>query len=200
MHSVTGKAAVTAVAFNEKILDEYGKYAQNKSDQDTLIQIAMDFIEKQHSNIRLNRQYKILERTHKGSIKLIQESLFQAFRTKDKDFKDSLESVLKDFAPLATESPEALLGQLNKDTDPSSYAKSTAGVGDQLSGITLNMQNVKKGLIEEVSSEETCSNLLEPVYELVKSQASESPSLTLKINLPDVRSVAECELDISKVS
>ena len=187
------------MAFNTKILDEFGKYAHSKADQDTLVQIAMDYIENQHSNISLNRKYKILDKDHKGSVKLIQESLFQAFSTKDKDFNESLDSVIKDFAPLATESPESLLGQLNKSIEPEQYTKSTSNVGDQLSGIKLNTQPVKKGLIEEVSSKEICSNLPEPVYEITRSENPIAPLFNLKITLPDVKSVMECELDISQV-
>lgn len=192
---------MTAVAFNKTILDEYGKNSTNTIDQDTLIQIAMDFIEKQHSHIKLNRKYKILERSHKGSVKLIQESLFHAFRSKDQEVDENIANMMKDFAPLATENPESLLSQLNKQTNNSSdNFQTNGGINDQLSGIKLDTKPAKKGLIEEVSSETT--SLPEPVYKLTTVKSGDSDLtklLTLKIELPGVKSVGECELDISKV-
>ncbi|KAL4228678.1 PIH1 domain-containing protein 2 [Mactra antiquata] len=195
-----GKVAVTAVAFNEKILDEFGKNATNKSDQDTLVQIAMDFIESQHSYIKLNRKYKILERSHKGSVKLVQESLFHAFRAKDKEVDDNIADMIKGFAPLATENPESLLSQLNKENDSEVNHKQTNGtLNGQLSGITLDTKPAKKGLIEEVSS--MTVSLPQPIYKLTTVKSSDTnvtKSLLLKIELPGVKSVSECELDISK--
>lgn len=160
----------------------------------------MDFIEKQHSHIRLNRKYKILERTHKGSVKLIQESLFQAFRTKDKDYVENLDNVIKNFAPLATESPEALIGQLNIQKDQSEMKNGSASTSDKLPKISLDTKPVKKGLIEEVSN--TTVTLPEPSYDLsiVQNELQSSKCFLLKINLPGVKSVTECELDVSKVS
>lgn len=187
---------MTAVAFNEKILDECGKNPTNTADQDILIQIAMDFIEKQHSHVHLNRKYKILERSHKGSAKLIKESLFQAFQTKDETFNENLENVMKTFAPLATDSPESLIGQLHNPSDQSETVKSSDKITDKLSGITLNTKPVKRGLIEEVSNVNV--TLPEPIYDLSIVQRPRK-CFYLKINLPGVKSVTECELDISKV-
>lgn len=195
-----GKAAVTAVAFNEKVLKDYGIEPISTKDQDTLVQIAMDFIERQHSHVRLNRQYKILEKTHKGSIKMIQESLIHAFRTKERGTDDEMAKVLGSFAPMAMESPETLIGQLNTQNDQSESVKQTELASDRLSGITLNPQPVKKGLIEEIDS--TTKTLPEPVYEINTTRQDNTTSLTetviVKISLPGVKSVAECELDISK--
>ncbi|WAR04668.1 PIHD2-like protein [Mya arenaria] len=191
-----GKAAVTAVAFNQKVLDEFGRDPVRKSDQDILIQIAMDFIEKQHSHIKLNRKYKVLDRTHKGSVKMIQESLSQAFRTKDKDIDENLANMVKSFAPLATESPETLIGQLHKEESSENNLTTEHSFNENLSGIKLNTQPVKKGLIEEVTSNGSDASLPEPVYKLETSSAGDS--LTLRLELPGVKSVTECELDISK--
>ncbi|XP_045207538.2 PIH1 domain-containing protein 2-like [Mercenaria mercenaria] len=195
-----GSAAVTAVAFNEKILKEYGKNATNTADQDILIQIAMDFIEKQHPHVTLNRKYKILERSHKGSLKLIQESLFQAFQTKDKKHEENLEHVMKQFAPATLETPDMLLKQLynQDDNNDNEINKGADSVSGKLSGITLNTKPVGKGLIEEVSN--TTVTLPEPVYDLslVQTDLKSTKSFLLKIKLPGVKSVKECELDISK--
>ena len=193
-----GKAAVTAVAFNEKVLQDYGIEPVNATEQDTLIQIAMDFIEKQHSHVRLNRKYKILEKPHKGSVKMIQDTLINAFRKKEKGTDEDIAKFLGGFAPLATESPESLIGQLNTQNDQSETMKQTEMASDRLSGITLNTQPTKKGLIEEINSGDT--SLPEPVYELSVNSFDNTDVIRIKVSLPGVRSVAECELDISKVS
>ena len=200
MKLIAGSAAVTAVAFNEKVLADYGRDPTNTTDQDTLIQIAMDFIEKQHSHVKLNRKYKILEKTHKGSIKMIQEALTHAFRTKDKDIDNETAKVLGNFAPLGMESPESLIGQLNSQNDQSDTIKQTELASDRMSGISLNPQPIKKGLIEEIDSSE--KSLPEPVYEINISRddgTKLTETITVKISLPGVTSVSQCELDISKV-
>ncbi|KAH3699174.1 PIH1 domain-containing protein 2-like [Dreissena polymorpha] len=193
-----GKAAVTAVAFNEKVLAEYGRDATNKSDQDTLIQIAMDFIERQHSHIKINREYKILDRTHKGSMKMIQESLLQAFRSKDKDYEENIANMVKNFAPLATESPETLLGHLHTDDEVTSMYAKNGTLVDDIKGIKLDTKPVRKGLIEEVSSTNIMPSLPKPAYDLTHQIIDGNECLVLKIQLPGVPSVNECELDISK--
>ena len=161
----------------------------------------MDFVEKQHSHVRLNRKYKILEKTHKGSVKMIQDTLIHAFKTKEKGTDEDIAKVLGGFAPLATENPESLIGQLNTQHDQSDTVKQTEVASDRLSGITLNTQPTKKGLIEEINSE--VKSLPEPVYELSITSVDDTAimeTITVKISLPGVRSVAECELDISKVN
>lgn len=191
-----GKVAITAVAFSEKMLEDYGKNAVNKNDQDTLIQIAMDFIEKQHENIKIKRKYTILDSPYKGSVKMIQESLTQAFNIKDKKTDDEVAEVMKNFAPFAMDSPETLLNQLhNPDkTDDDSVSSTRNGVA----GITLNTQPVRKGLIEEVSSQTI--TLPEPTYdiEVKTSDAISSKTCVLRINLPGVKTVKDCQLDISR--
>lgn len=196
---ISAKAAVTAVAFNEKVLAEYGRDAANKSDQDTLIHIAMDFIERQHSHIKINREYKILDRTHKGSVKMIQESLLQAFRSKDKESDDNIANMVKNFAPLATESPETLIGRLHTDEGETSMYANNGTLANDIKGIKLDTRPVRKGLIEEVSSTNVKSSLPEPAYDLTREIIDRNECLVLKIQLPGVPSVNECELDISKV-
>lgn len=154
----------------------------NKEDQHVLIQIAMDFVEKQHPHIVLNRKYKILEQSHVGSLKFLQESLQESFKSKNKNQEDNVENVLKQFAPGNIEIPS----EFNKETE-------------DLSGITLNTKPEKKGLIEEVSS--TAVELPEPSFDMniVQTDAKSSKKLVLKVHLPGVKSVSQCELDISQV-
>jgi hypothetical protein len=168
--------------FNEKILDECGRNPVNKEDQHVLIQIAMDFIEKQNPHIVLKRNYKILEQAHMGNVKQLQESLQLSFNSKNKNQEDNVENVLKHFAPPTVELPN----EFNKETE-------------DISGITLNTKPVKKGLIEEVSS--TAVTLPEPGFDLniVQTDSKTCKKLALKVYLPGVKSVSQCELDISQV-
>ena len=189
-----GRAAVTAVAFADKVLDEYGRDPVNKTDQDRLIQIAMDFIEKQHSHVKLNRTYKILEKSHVGNLKIIQESLQKAFMAKEKSIDDNLSNILKNFTPLATENPTTLLQQLNSENEKNE----AEGIEKNIAGINLNVKEDKATcLIEEVSS---TSTFPEPKYDLTQTVVSGVKCFHLKVTLPSVESVSECELDISRVS
>jgi len=179
-------------------LDEFGKDAVSKADQDTLIQIAMDFIERQHSHIKLNRDYKVLERTHKGSVKMIQESLNQAFRTKDKDMDENIANMVKGFAPLATENPQTLIDQLNKDVTSDDTINNSPELNEKLSGIKLDTKPTRKGLIEIVGETSVSHTWPQPVYSLTIS-GDDRKVYILKVELPGVMSVSDCELDISPV-
>lgn len=53
------KYALTCVSFNPKVLEQFGRNAKNPVDGDTLVQLALDYIEHEHK-VKVSRSYTVL--------------------------------------------------------------------------------------------------------------------------------------------
>nr|KAG5705374.1 hypothetical protein BaRGS_011146 [Batillaria attramentaria] len=99
----------------------------------------------------------------------------------------------------------SLLDQLTNISVPSSENQSQDQPKNGSAIPPMKMTNRDKGekqkkgqktLIQEIGGEDV--KLQEPVYQLEKSSSSSGDSLVLTVELPGVKSVADCQLDISE--
>lgn len=177
-----GKETVFDVAYNPVVL----KMAEeDATEMDQLIRLAMKYIEESHK-VRLCHSYQIANFKLKGSLKRMRDNLrgFQtpsAVVTKERA-NDTEASLLDQIKNISVQGKEEEVSHpiqlLNKDTG----------------------QRPKRCLIEEISSSEVLEkDLPTPHYELsiVKAKTGGSKTLELKVELPELTSVSECDLSIS---
>ncbi|KAJ8316580.1 hypothetical protein KUTeg_005870 [Tegillarca granosa] len=198
-----GKIGFISVAFNPKILEEYGRNCKNKIDQETLINLAIDYIHDQQK-IKLSRQFKLLgeETLYKGQINVIENS----FTKKDKsstEMENQISELEKTFGPLTGNEKESLLSKLSNisvnDDQVNTTPSQARGTSDRVIFPLQNEhENPKKGLIEEISTETSETVLKKPDYKLLTDRGDNGQiqQITIKIDLPSVKSVTECELDL----
>ncbi|KAK3107152.1 hypothetical protein FSP39_008233 [Pinctada imbricata] len=207
------KFSYSAVAFNPKILEEYGRKTKYPNDRDTLVMLAIDYIQAQH-NVTLSRNYTLLGESipYKGNLRKMQK----AFTGKsDQEMDEQLSELENSFGPLGPGAKDSLLNKLsNMSTGDSNYKVKTntpgSNVMNELSGIRIptEVQNDKKkaNLIQEISTEvnEKSNNsksvLACPKYKLSEIHVDDGGQdcLIVNIELPGVLGVRECELDISQ--
>ena len=231
-----GAFALTSVAFNPRVLEKFGRNCSNQTDADTLVQLALDYIENEQK-VKLTRTYTIfpVDTPYKGDLELVRLCFTKAFQKKNSKgkngreptgFSKDVEEMEKTFGPLSSSERESLLSQLSNisvsspsSTHGSGFSNGSQGGGDSgltgdsgsQSGIRIpgvsnsNMHptangrkassnSSKAGLIQEISEDKVSS--VPPKYTL----ESEGSNLVLKIELPGIKSVSECDLDISEVS
>ncbi|XP_059174589.1 PIH1 domain-containing protein 2-like [Physella acuta] len=193
-----GSYALTSVAFNPKVLQEFGRCAKNPVDGDTLIQLALDYIEKEQK-VSVSRTYTVLpvDTLYKGDLNLIRLSFTKLTKNKDQAVSDISE--LEDmFGPLTSNERENLLHKLsnisNNKNSSTPFGVSSKEEQPELIVPGSNQLKKKNGLIEEIKE----IKLPTPKYSLEPVDSSAGRNLVLKVDLPGVKSVAECELDISE--
>ena len=225
---------MTSVAFNPRVLEEFGRNCRNMTDADTLVQLALDYVENEQK-VKLTRTYTILpvNTTYKGDLKLVRLCFTKAFQKNMKGkangdmegFSKDMEEMEKTFGPLSSKEKESLLSQLSNismssSTSPSSGEGLGPNSGSQTTSDSVSQSSIRipgmsgsnvqsgmsKGvngidfksrkahLIQEISEDRLSS--VPPKYTL----ESEGSNLVLKVELPGVKSVSECDLDISEVS
>ncbi|CAL1544644.1 unnamed protein product [Lymnaea stagnalis] len=187
-----GGFSLTSVAFNPRVLEEYGRNAKNSVDGDTLIQLALDYIEAEQK-VKVTRTYTVLpvETPHKGDLNLIQLS-FTKLNKQQPQPQNDVEELEKMFGPLSTREKDSLLYKLtnmagNDATDKDEHPDIV------LSGIP-STPTTRVKLIEELKD----IKLTTPKYSLEPLDAPNGRQLVLRVDLPGVKSVSECELDISE--
>ena len=121
----------------------------------------------------------------------------------DKQFENDLSELEKSFGPLAGGCKDSLLKEMSKISLGTQPEHDIEPRDANQSGINLLSSSQssldKKGLIEEVSSTE--KKLDEPECHLeIQEKDEELPRrFMLKIKLPGIKSVKDCDLDISEV-
>ncbi|KAK3585086.1 hypothetical protein CHS0354_004275 [Potamilus streckersoni] len=198
-----GRVAVISLAFNPQVLKKYGRDAENELDRKVLIEIGIMWIEQVNKHVKISQNFTLLDADvpYKGSLQRIHESFRKSFTTpQDKQFEKDLSHLEENFGPLATAKPGTLLNQLaNITVSNNPSEKVTAGTSSKPE-IILPMENkkVESGLIQEMSNK--ANSLPKPQYQLEWTKGDNLcvELLTLTILLPGVKSVSECELEISQ--
>ncbi|XP_048254000.1 PIH1 domain-containing protein 2-like isoform X1 [Haliotis rufescens] len=189
---------MTSVSFNPQVLDKYGRDSSNLTDRDTLINLAMDYIEDQQK-VKVSRRYTILDRDtpHKGCLKHIQKS-FTSKNKDDKEFESNLENLEKSFGPLGHGGKDKLMEALANISVGDSQSNSSIPKSDQ-SQIKMPFEEktaTRSNLIEEIASDVVF--LRKPEYSMETVDVDSGKCVQVKISLPEVTSVQECELEISQ--
>ncbi|XP_078674756.1 PIH1 domain-containing protein 2-like [Branchiostoma floridae x Branchiostoma belcheri] len=177
-----GLYAAVPIVFNPSVLQEVAK---DKTAEDMLISLALEYVQHQYKLMTSSKFVKCEEKL-KGDYKTLVKAFQQLSKKGDPsgpagsgDVLDSPQSVLHQLSNLSTETEdkdEPVISLVSEDKPKPGRTK----------------------LIEEISSTET--QLTKPDFQLTVKDAegSKPRRLVLKITLPLVRSVSECELDISE--
>ncbi|XP_067166165.1 PIH1 domain-containing protein 2 [Apteryx mantelli] len=167
--------SIIDVAYNPDVLQ---RAEEDTEKMEHLIHLTLKFIEERCS-LTLSRSYTIETFKLKGSLERMQQSL------KGKQMP----------TPPLSQNPrnELTLDQLLHSME----------VEDCINDPVLLQESVKQSkvhLIEEITSTELPEELSTPVYEMltVKDANKKPLKIELKIELPKVSSVSECDLSISK--
>ncbi|XP_054854258.1 PIH1 domain-containing protein 2 isoform X2 [Eublepharis macularius] len=164
--------SVLDLAYNPSVLEQ-GKHPFEK---DQLIRLSLRFIE-EHHDLVLSPTYSIAKFKLQGSLERMRQSL-------------------RGGQPAVPPSPksttdEVTLDQLRNITAQEEGAKLT---------LLENTVAPKPCLIEEISSMERPEELKPPPYEVTtrKDAHGKAVKLEVKVEMPEVRCVSECNLSISK--
>ncbi len=161
--------------------------------------------------MKLSRSYTVLpkDQLFKGPKHKVKSTLLDKLGEKseeDRKFENELDELEKSLGPLAAGCKGSLLQEMSEISlgnrlDDSAESRDPEGQ----SGVRILSEDHspsanKKRLIEEVSSTEV--TLKEPEYsvKILEENEKHSRRYVLKIKLPGITSVADCELDISEVS
>ena len=122
----------------------------------------------------------------------------------DKQFENELGKLEKSFGPLATGCKDSLLKEmanisLDTQSDNDFESQDTSKSGINILSSNQSPGTSKKSLIEEVSSTENKLNEPEYSLEVLEKDESSPRKILLKINLPGIKSVKDCDLEISEV-
>ncbi|XP_042330821.1 PIH1 domain-containing protein 2 isoform X2 [Sceloporus undulatus] len=175
MEEVTDKSGfycILDVAYNPSVL-ERGK--NDPAEKDQLIRLSLKYIEA-HYNIALSQSYSIAKFKLKGSLERMRQSLRRE----------------QEPVPFSQKSTKTVtLNQLRNIIE------------EERRDVPLLMKNevpAKTCLIEEIYSTESPEELCTPAYEIAiaKDTSGKPLKIELKVELPEVRSVSECHLSVSK--
>ncbi|XP_038634555.1 PIH1 domain-containing protein 2 [Scyliorhinus canicula] len=174
---------VTDVVYSPEVLK---KVNEDTVERDQLVRLAMKYIEEQHS-LRLSHSYTLMKYKLKGNKKQMKQRLTgkaSPAQTAREVTSESGTSLLQQLTSLN------LTGKENEENSPPIWLPS-------------DIRHPKKsGLIEEISSTEFDSgNKVEtPNYQLSlsKDENEKATTIQLKVELPKVSSVTECNLSVSK--
>ena len=122
----------------------------------------------------------------------------------DKQFENELGELEKSFGPLATGCKDSLLKEmanisLDTQSDNDFESQDTSKSGINILSSNQSPGTCRKSLIEEVSSTENKLNEPEYSLEVLEKDESSPRKILLKINLPGIKSVKDCDLDLSEV-
>ncbi|KAM6432191.1 PIH1 domain-containing protein 2 isoform 1-T3 [Liasis olivaceus] len=163
--------SILDIAYNPSVLE---RVKDNPPEKDRLINMSLKYIE-EHYNITLSHPCSVAKFKLKGSLERMRESLRRE------------------------QPPLALSQNSNKEVTLSQLRSLTV---EDNSGLILPPENPassKKRLIEEISTTNR-PEVYKPAYEITtKKDADEKPlEIELKIELPDICCVSECNLSVSK--
>lgn len=170
---------VTRVAISPDVLKEC---SERKEEMRLLIQLVFQFLENQHT-IRISQEYTILKKKYMGNPAELENFFGKRQKSTEECARDELKNL----------SPEDLLAQLGR-------MKTEEGVSEVPSMPSLASERAGKGkLIEEISSKN--ATLPRPDYELITRDKDEKKGrrIVLRVSLPGVQAVSECDLQIDKV-
>ncbi|XP_038062864.1 PIH1 domain-containing protein 2-like [Patiria miniata] len=182
----TGDFKVIRVAFNPDVLEECAK---RSVEQDMLIGNAIDYL-KDEKKLHLSSNYRICHDIQfKGDPKDLKDFFNSRAKSKQKVEPD------RSTENLSKLTPDSLLSQLRVSNDQSETTVSSTDTTLELNGKTSEL---KTALIQEISSNDV--RLKCPEYDVSLKEADEKRPrrLMVRIMLPDVHSVADCQLDIAK--
>ncbi|XP_062572918.1 PIH1 domain-containing protein 2-like [Saccostrea cucullata] len=195
-----GEFSYSGVAFNPKILEEFGIDCKNSSDRTALINLAIDYVHNQHK-ITLSRSFSILPSTtkFKGNILSLQKALQSQKQNEDDEFDEQLSELEKTFGLQGCGAKDSLMNKLaNLSTEDNAKSNNTPNI--QLPGLSKE-KPAKQNLIQEMNStnQKPSSKVKVPEYNMEeKFKEKNLEELILTIKLPGVNKVSECELDISE--
>jgi len=206
-----GPFSLISVAMNPNVLEQFGRNCKNQIDADTLIQLAIDYVENEQ-NIKVSRTYTVLpeDTLYKGELQFIQISLSNKLGKKDEHFEDDIKRLEKQFGPMKDDEKDSLMSKLsNIAVSDTKQNKGNVGFTSATNGqhpiqlTPMHKEPHKKGLIEEIKDGSHTSNSAKrkfpaPKYTLEPCENDGLRCLELRVELPGVKSVSECELDISE--
>ncbi|XP_053307682.1 PIH1 domain-containing protein 2 isoform X2 [Spea bombifrons] len=180
---ILSEGAVTDIAYNPEVLK---RADQDPVESDQLIRLAMKYIEEQHK-VTLCHSYHLAPFKLKGNVQRMKDCLQGIRKQPDmmkKDVKKGKESLLEQIKNLTAKGAE-------EEHSPSICLTAEK-----------TPKNTRSSLIEEISSTELKEEdlLMSPKFDLsdLKDESGRTTQLLLKVELPRVRSVAECELSVSE--
>jgi len=191
---------VVPVAFNSKVLQDYGIDSSLMEEQRLLINLAIDYIEDQNK-VSLSRNFVVLPKSTqcKGPIGKSKDVMLRKVSGQDTHFSNKLGELENTFGPLAAGCKDALLTDLSsvisQDNagDNAEFQKASSSQSE----LRLPGETAKSGvkLIEEMHSTET--HLVRPDCTMDIVGDDSSKLLVIRIHLPGVKSVSECSLELS---
>ena len=196
--------STVTIATNPEVLAEYGQEANNGEERNAFINLCLDYVQHLCGRV-IHRNFILLPRStnFKGDLEKAQ-----------KFFTDSLKKAMKKDSSSATEEhapmpdidlPDSMLHRLANISTTSDQNNQSNGPSHKMSDdgpvmlpetLRSEKQMPKKNLIQELPTEGV--KLCKPKYSLERSQSEEH--LVLRVELPGVKSVSDCQLDISEVS
>jgi len=194
--------SVVPVAFNSKVLQDYGIDSSLVEERRLLVNLAIDYVEDQNK-VTLSRDFVILPKStpFKGPVDRSRDILLKKVSGQESAFCNELSELEKTFGPLAAGCKDALLKDLESVRSPNNAPDDCADpqkVSSCEFELRLPGESVKscaKPLVEEVQSMDTF--LLRPDYTMDIVDCDPEKSLVVCIQLPGVSSVSECSLEIS---
>uniref|UniRef100_A0A8C5MU66 PIH1 domain-containing protein 2 n=1 Tax=Leptobrachium leishanense TaxID=445787 RepID=A0A8C5MU66_9ANUR len=175
--------AVTDIAYSPAVLK---RAEQDPVESDQLIRLAMKYVEEKYK-VTLCHAYRLAPFKLKGKLQRMKESLQGIEKPKEpkkEDPKKVTDSLLDQIKTIAVN------GDDEEDHNPP-ISLTTEG----------NPKNVRPRLIEEISSTEIQEekSQVSPKHDLavIKDESGRPVTLTLKVELEDVRSATDCDLNVS---
>ncbi|XP_069750982.1 PIH1 domain-containing protein 2-like isoform X2 [Narcine bancroftii] len=177
---VTETYFVTDITYSPDVLQ---KGSEDPAERNQLILLAVKYIEEQH-HIRVSQSYTLLKKKLQGSQKQLRQRLTGKSEPVQAAMGGIDATLLQELISLKSTGRENV-----EDTPPIC--------------LPSNIRQPKNpGLIQEISSTESeCKNKVEsPKYEMsvIRDESGKPKALHLKVELPRVSSVAECDLSVSK--
>ncbi|XP_058049955.1 PIH1 domain-containing protein 2 [Ahaetulla prasina] len=169
----SGNCSILDIAYNPSVLE---RVEDNPLEKDQFIRLSLKYIE-EHFNITLSHSWSLAKFKLKGSLERMRESLRREQPASAVPQRNPNEGVtLSQLRSLTAEDSSSLI--LPAAEKPAAS---------------------KKRLIEEISTTDK-PEMHKPAYEMTtKKDADEKPlEIELKIELPDVCGVSECNLSVSK--
>ncbi|XP_022097573.1 PIH1 domain-containing protein 2-like [Acanthaster planci] len=185
-HDETGTFKVVRVAFNPDVLEECSKRSEEK---DMLIGNAIDYL-KDEKKLHLSSSYHICDDIRfKGDPMDLGDFFCSGVRARQKVEEE------QSARNLSKLTPDLLLSQLKVSDD---QLGATTVSPDVTLHSSLKSDKLKGGLIQEISSQDVGLKCPEYDVRLKEADAKRQQRLVVRILLPGVHSVADCELNITQ--
>ena len=178
------------VLFNPSVLNG----VENKKDhRNLLIHLALDYLEDTR-DIRVSRKYKNLKTKYKGDVNTLRR--FLRHQGGKSPFSQSSSTKPEG---TQTNSPESLMDQLSSIA--STETKSESPSINLFNTQQNTFPKPKKELIQEIVSSSVDSSPIAPRHEVKIREADDKypKRVVVRVDLPDVKSTRECELNVSEV-